>query len=172
MNEISISDNEYEIRNIRYIKNCYLMDGEQYLENLCTIIEDSVIKKVNKFEQTVMKNDKFNDPYELTKLIIHRHFLIKTFEEINQESKKDNRQIRIHFDDNAYKYFNYQNYNYFKKEGCIADNDALLYSKLREEIYPLDLAIKKNTNDKELKYMRKKIKSKLPVCKIALVLRN
>ena len=34
-----------------------------------------------------MKNDKFNDPYELTNLIIHRHLLIKTFEEINKESK-------------------------------------------------------------------------------------
>ena len=153
----------------RNIRNRYLMDGEQYLQNLYTIIEDSAIKKGNEFEQTVMKNDKFNDPYELTKLIIHRHFLIKTFEEINQESKKDNRQFRIHFDDNAYKYFNDQNYNYFKKEGCIADNDALFYFKLREELYPLDLAIKKSTNDKELKQMRKKIKSKLPVCKIALV---
>ena len=81
----------------RNIRNRYLMDGEQYLQNLYTIIEDSAIKKGNEFEQTVMKNDKFNDPYELTKLIIHRHFLIKTFEEINQESKKDNRQFRIHF---------------------------------------------------------------------------
>ena len=72
----------------RNIRNRYLMDGEQYLQNLYTIIEDSAIKKGNEFEQTVMKNDKFNDPYELTKLIIHRHFLIKTFEEINQELKK------------------------------------------------------------------------------------
>ena len=66
------------------IRNHYLMDDEQYLENLWTIIEKSMIKKGNEFEQTVMKNDKFNDPYELTNLIIHRHFLIKTFEEINQ----------------------------------------------------------------------------------------
>ena len=70
------------------IRNHYLMDDEQYLENLWTIIEKSMIKKGNEFEQTVMKNDKFNDPYELTNLIIHRHFLIKTFEEINQELKK------------------------------------------------------------------------------------
>ena len=70
------------------IINHYLMDDEQYLENLWTIMEKSMIKKGNEFEQTVMKNDKFNDPYELTNLIIHRHFLIKTFEEINQELKK------------------------------------------------------------------------------------
>ena len=29
-----------------------------------------------------MKNGKFKDPYELNDLIIHRHFLIKAFEEI------------------------------------------------------------------------------------------
>ena len=85
MNKISISDNEYKKKFFFLnIRNHYLMDDEQYLQNLWTIIEDSMIKKGNEFEQTVMKNDKFNDQYELTKLIIHRHFLIKTFEEINQ----------------------------------------------------------------------------------------
>ena len=89
MNKISISDNEYKKKFFFLnIRNHYLMDDEQYLENLWTIIEDSMIKKGNEFEQTVMKNNKFNDPYELTNLIIHRHFLIKTFEEINQELKK------------------------------------------------------------------------------------
>ena len=46
-----------------------------------------MINKVNEYQQFLMKNDKFNDPYELTNLIIHRHLLIKTFEEINKESK-------------------------------------------------------------------------------------
>ena len=58
------------------------MDGKEYQKNIGTLIENSMIKKVDKFEQTVMKNGKFNDPYELNDLIIHRHFLIKTFEEI------------------------------------------------------------------------------------------
>ena len=58
--------------------------------------------------------------------IIRRHFLIKTFEEINQELKKDNRPFRIGFDSDAYNYFNDQNCYYFKKEGCITDDDGLL----------------------------------------------
>ena len=63
------------------------MDDKQYLENIGTFIENSMINKVNEYQQFLMKNDKFNDPYELTNLIIHRHLLIKTFEEINKESK-------------------------------------------------------------------------------------
>ena len=81
------------------------MDDKQYLENTCTLIKNSVTNKINEFEQTVMKNDKFNDPYELNNQILHRNFLIKTFEEINQELKKDNRQFRIDFDNNASDYF-------------------------------------------------------------------
>ena len=40
------------------------MDDKQYIENTCTLIEDSMTNKVNKFEKTVMKNDKFNDSYD------------------------------------------------------------------------------------------------------------
>ena len=46
-----------------------------------------------------------NDPYELNNRILHRKFFIKTFEEINQELKKNNRQFRIDFDNNASDYF-------------------------------------------------------------------
>ena len=81
------------------------MDDKEYLEDICTLIKNSVTNKINEFEQTVMKNDKFNDPYELNNQILHRNFLIKTFQEINQELKKDNRQFRIDFDNNASDYF-------------------------------------------------------------------
>ena len=40
------------------------MDDKQYIENTCTLIEDSLTNKVNKFEKTVMKNDKLNDSYD------------------------------------------------------------------------------------------------------------
>ena len=73
-----------------------------------------------------LKNAKnFNDPYELTNLIIHRHLLIKTFEEINKELKQDNRQFRIAFDKDAIKFFGKLKYNYFNKEQCIADDGRL-----------------------------------------------
>ena len=98
-----------------------------------------------------------NDPYELNNRILHRKFLIKTSEEINRVLKKDNRKFRIDFDNNASDYFHQQNYDYLKKEGCITDNDGLLYFKTREELYALDLLIKNNTNDLELKLLPKKI---------------
>ena len=111
-------------------------------KNIETLIEKSMINKINEFEQSIMKNNKFNDPYELNNLILQRHFLIKTFKEINKELKKDNRQFRIDFDNNAYDYFDEQNYYYLKYKGCITDNDELLYFKVREELYALDLLIK------------------------------
>ena len=125
------------------------MDDKQYLENIGTLIENSMINKVNEYQQFLMKNDKFNDPYELTNLIIHRHLLIKTFEEINKELKQDNRQFRIAFDNDAYKYFRELKYNYFNKERCIAADGRLFWFKMCEEMYALDHAIKKYTNDKE-----------------------
>ena len=144
------------------------MNDKEYEKDLLTLIENSMIKKVNEYEQSVMKNHKFNDLYELNNLIIHRHLLIKTFEEINKELKTDNRQFRIDFDDNAYKYFNDLNYKYFKTERCIADDSDLSYFKMREDMYTLDGAIKNNTDDKELKFMPKRIKSKLPIYRIGL----
>ena len=81
------------------------MDDKQYLENIGTFIENSMINKVNGFEQSVMKNNKFNDSYELDNLIIYRHLLIKTFEELNKELKKDNRQFSIDYNNNIYNSF-------------------------------------------------------------------
>ena len=81
------------------------MDDKQYLENICTLIKNSVANKINEFQQAVMKNDKFNDPYELNNKMLHRNFFIKIFEEINQELKKNNRQFRIDFDNSASHYF-------------------------------------------------------------------
>ena len=89
------------------------MDDKQYLENIGTLTENSMINKVNEFEQSVMKNNKFIDSYELDNLIIHRNLLIKTFEEINKELKKDNIQFRIDFNNNTYSYFDELSYNYF-----------------------------------------------------------
>ena len=89
------------------------MDDKQYLENIGTLTENSMINKVNEFEQSVMKNNKSIDSYELDNLIIHRNLLIKTFEEINKELKKDNRQFRIDFNNNTYSYFDKLSYNYF-----------------------------------------------------------
>ena len=89
------------------------MDDKQYLENIGTLIENSMINKVNEFEQSVMKNNKFNDSYELDNLIIYRHLLIKTFEEINKELKKDNRQFSIDYNNNIYNIFHKRSYNYF-----------------------------------------------------------
>ena len=92
------------------------MDDKQYLENIGTLTENSMINKVNDFEQSVMKNNKFIDLYELNNLIIHRNLLIKTFEEINKELKRDNRQFRIDFNNNTYNYFDKLSYNYFLKK--------------------------------------------------------
>ena len=64
------------------------MNDKQYLENITTLIEDTMVNKVNAYEKSGRNNDEFNDPYELKNPIIHRPFFIKTFEKINQQLKK------------------------------------------------------------------------------------
>ena len=139
------------------------MDDQQYLENITTLINDLLFIKVNEFEQTIIKNDKFNDLYELKNPIIQRHILIKTIEEINQQLKKDERQFTIDFDEDSHNFFNKQNDYYFRKGGCIADDDGLLYFKAYEVVYGLELLIKNNLDDKELKFKPKRTKTKLQI---------
>ena len=63
------------------------MDEKEYQKNIGTPIEKSMINKVNEHDQSVIHNDKYIDSHELNDLIMHRHLLIKTFEEINQQLK-------------------------------------------------------------------------------------
>ena len=105
------------------------MDHREYKKNLPTLIENSMINKVNEFEQSAINKDQDIDSYELSVLIIHRHLLIKTFEEINKELKKDKRKFRLAFDEDASEYFNELNYTYFKKEEFIADDGGTFILK-------------------------------------------
>ena len=82
------------------------MNDKQYKRNLPTLIENLMINKVNEFKQSVINKDEHIDSHELSDLIIHRHLLIKTFEETNKELKKDKQKIRLDFDEDAYEYFN------------------------------------------------------------------
>ena len=105
------------------------MVHREYRKNLPTLIENSMINKVNEFEQSAINKDQDIDSYELSVLIIHRHLLIKTFEEINKELKKDKRKFRLAFDEDASEYFNELNYTYFKKEEFIADDGGTFILK-------------------------------------------
>ena len=60
------------------------MDDKEYQRNLPTLTENSMINKVNEFQQSIEKNDKYIDSVELINLIIHRHLLYKIFEGVNK----------------------------------------------------------------------------------------
>ena len=145
------------------------MNDKEYKRNLPTLIENLMINKVDEFKQSLINKDEHIDSYELSDLIIHRDLLIKTFEETNKELKKDKQKIRLDFDEDAYEYFNELNYIYFKKEGCVANDGGMFHFKMQAEIYAFDLLIKIYTNDKELKFMPKRIKSKLPIYRIGFI---
>ena len=102
------------------------MNDKEYKPNLPTLIENLMINKVSEFKQSVINKDEHID------LIIHRHLLIKTFEETNKELKKDKQKIRLDFDEDAYEYFNELNYIYFKKEGCIANDGGMFHFKYKQ----------------------------------------
>ena len=71
------------------------MDHREYKKNLPTLIENCMINKVHEFEQSVINKDQDIDSYEFSDLIIYRHLLIKTFEEINKELKKINENLDL-----------------------------------------------------------------------------
>ena len=106
------------------------------------------IKKINEFEKSVRNftNDK---NYELTNLLLMRHFLIKAAQEVNKELIKKKKILKVDFSYDACLLFHNQTKFYWKKEGYYNDNGIISKFYLNQDHYILDLIIKKHTNDQK-----------------------
>ena len=69
------------------------MDDKQILKDIRTLIENSTNNKIKEYEQIIIKKYTFKETYKLKNRILHRHFLIRTIEEINRKLKKDNKKF-------------------------------------------------------------------------------
>ena len=83
--------------------------------------------------------------------MLHKQFLIIAIEEFNNDLALENKEFRVDFDEDTRKYFIKLDYDYFKKQRCISDNEKISLNNLYEEKCELNQVIKENTNDKELK---------------------
>ena len=89
--------------------------------------------------------------YELKDPVLRKHFIINAFEELNNNLALKNKNFRVDFDEDTYRYFIKLDHGYFTKQGCISDDEKIRLNKLYKEKCELNQVIKKNTNDKELK---------------------
>ena len=77
--------------------------------------------------------------------------MINSIEKFNNKLALENKEFRVEFDENTYKYFIRLDQDYFKKQGCISDNNKICLNGLYNEKCELNQVIKENANDKKLK---------------------
>ena len=82
---------------------------------------------------------------------MHKHFVINSIEKFNNKLALETKEFRVDFDENTYKYFIRLDQDYFRKWGCISDNNKICLNGLYNEKCELNQVIKENTNDEKSK---------------------
>ena len=136
------------------------MDTEKTLIDIMFHLKDLINKKYNDFIDSVAKEEKKYKNYggndlEEHQPLVFRHFVFKSFEEVNKKLEEENKNYRVGFDSDTYNYFTNQTNEYFLKEGCIINiNDQYLILDpyaLEFEINALNNFVKKHAGDEEIK---------------------
>ena len=82
---------------------------------------------------------------------MHKHFIIDSIDEFNNKLALENKEFRVDFDENTYKYFIRLDQDYVKKQGCISEDNKICLNKLYNGQCELNQVITENTNDEKLK---------------------
>ena len=101
------------------------MDADQTIKYITISFKNIVDNKIKAFEQSVIKNYNFEKTYELKNPVLRKHFIINAIEEFNNNLKLKNKNFRVNFDEDTYKYFIKLDHDCFKKQGCISDNEKI-----------------------------------------------
>ena len=78
---------------------------------------------------------------------MRKHFIINATEEFNNISVLENKNFTVDFDEHTKKYFIKIDHDYFKKQGCISDDEKICLNNLYKEKCELNQIIKDNTNE-------------------------
>ena len=135
---------------------------EAYLKSIPTLIDEIKDRNISEFEEPV-RTFSNNENYQLTNLLLKRHFLIKAVREVNKELIEKWKIFRVHFSYDSCLFFHNQTEFYWKKEGYYNNDGTISKFKVNQDCYVLDLIIKKHTNDKKFIMCPKELKTNLPV---------
>ena len=80
---------------------------------------------------------------------MRKHFIINSIEEFNNELALENKEFRVDFHENTYKYFIRLDQDYFLKRWRVSNNKICL-KELHDEKSELNQVIKENTYDEKL----------------------
>ena len=127
------------------------MSSVQITKYIDIHFKNIVDDKSKAFEQSVIKNYNFEKTYKLRKPILHKHFIINAIEEFNNILTLESKDYRLDFDEDTKKYFIKIDHDYFKKQGCISDDEKNRLINLYKNKCELNQLIKENTNENELK---------------------
>ena len=127
------------------------MNTDQSIKYINTHFNNIVNNKIKAFEQSAIKNYNFETIYELKNSVLCKHFIINAIEDLNNQLTLENKKIRVDFDKDTYKYFIRLDRDYFKKQGCISNDEKIRLNELYNEKCKLNQIIKENTNDEKLK---------------------
>ena len=78
---------------------------------------------------------------------MHKHFIINAIKEFNNTLALDYKNFTVDFDEHTKKYFIKIDHDYFKKQGCISDDEKICLNNLYKEKCELNQIIKDNTNE-------------------------
>ena len=78
---------------------------------------------------------------------MHKHFIINAIKEFNNTLALDYKNFTLDFDEHTKKYFIKIDHDYFKKQGCISDDEKICLNNLYKEKCELNQIIKDNTNE-------------------------
>ena len=136
---------------------------KETFKNILPLIKEVSDKKDNNFQKSV-KKFKNDENYEFKHILIERHFLFKTIQELDEKLTKNKEVFLIDLGDMVRNFFDDQTLFYWEEKGYFDfDTNTLNLNSVNEDLYYLDLVIKEHTKDKELISHLKKLETNLPV---------
>ena len=146
-----------------FVKDIENENLKEKFKNILPLINEISDKKVNDFQKSV-KKFKNDENYEFKHILIERHFLFKTIQEINEKLTKNKEVFLIDLGDMVRNFFDDQTLFYWEEKGYFDfDTNTLNINSANEDLYYLDLVIQEHTKDKELISHLKKLETNLPV---------
>ena len=113
------------------------MNSEEIIKYSDAHFKNIVDNKMKAFEWSVIKNYNLKKN-KLKYPILCKHFIINAIEEFNNKLALENKNFTIDFDEDTKKYFKTTDHDYFKKQGCISNDEKINPLKLFKEKCELD----------------------------------